>query len=128
MKDRRKDKARVKVRSCTVKSAHSRFLSFLKKPEENTHVLVNLSLGGASLLSKKAAEKGTPLDLTIDAPAFLETITAKAKVTWCKKVPGKDVFQVGVEFTRLSGDSKKRIARLLEEADLRIADRSQYLL
>lgn len=125
--DRRADKKRVRVKDATILYEEATLLRFLKTKTETPtkeYPLVNLSGGGAQFVTREAIAPKQALVLTLKIPAFTKALEIKSEVTWCKKMPDRNVYQVGVRFT---GKRPKEVDRLLKEENLRFQDRSQYL-
>ena len=89
-------------------------------PERQKAKVVDLSLGGAKVLTKSPINIGTPITIRIEISPKKASIKGKAKVVWWKRMkPELAAYIIGIAFNDLGWRErfrlKKFIKRLSEE-------------
>ncbi|MDQ7778755.1 MAG: PilZ domain-containing protein [Planctomycetota bacterium] len=117
-KDRRRAR-RVTVKELYVECSEASFWNFLKKPEHETHPLVNISQSGLQMLSSVGFAMSLPIDVVILHPNRKDVIKARGKVVYSrilqKKVRGQTLFKIGVQFTKFKQDELDKLALLMAD-------------
>jgi len=78
--------------------------------------LLDLSMGGASLLTKQSFETGQRLRLTVFLGGSAK-ISANAAVRWVKAIPEKGAHASGLEFTGLADKDRKTLTKFFKRLD-----------
>ena len=78
--------------------------------------LLDLSAGGASLLTKHPFETGQQLQLKIELPGKTR-VESRATVRWVKAIPEKGACASGVEFHNLGRKEQKALQAFLQKLD-----------
>jgi hypothetical protein len=91
---------------CVPRGGLLRKLGF--KPN-TAHGLLDLSMGGAQIVSKKKLTQGDIIDLEIVLSDGKTTIATEGLVCWCRRdtLSLKPLWNVGIRFARLDEDSKR---------------------
>ncbi|MBN2712243.1 MAG: PilZ domain-containing protein [Planctomycetes bacterium] len=124
----RRRELRFRVNDCMLKCSRDSLLSFLKKPDNHTLPVVNLSMGGVEFLCKEHIHRGKKVTLHIDVPAFDEVLDFKGEVRWTRDVPDKDMYRLGVKFKNVSQDNHKKLILLKKDGLMRKLSRERESL
>lgn len=120
-KDRRRAK-RVSVKELYVECSEASFWNFLKKPEHETHPLVNISQSGLQMLSSVGFAMNLPIDVVILHPNRKDVMKARGKVVYSrilqKKSGGQTLFKIGVQFTKLKQQEMDKLGLLMVDRNI----------
>ena len=96
---------------CVPRDGFLRKLGF--KPN-HAHSLLDLSMGGAQIVSTKKLKVGQVLDVEIVLSDGKTTIATEGKVCWCRRdtLSLKPKWNVGVRFAKLDEDSKRSLTEV----------------
>ncbi len=124
-----KDRGRFEVRDCIAEFQFKGLLSFLKhKAEERDWPVADLSETGIQLLTREDLEPGDRLLIAVDVPAFEGAFTIAGIVKWVKSASaGATVKRVGVEFSKIDKEARKKLRSLRNDEWLRSINRFKHL-
>ena len=91
----------------------------LRAPKGAKCPLVNMSAGGLQFIADGYLPPGKKLSLFVRVPAFLGSMTFRARVVWTAKVPEKKAYRTGVEFIRMNGASRSKLSNLRRDITFR---------
>jgi c-di-GMP-binding flagellar brake protein YcgR len=107
---------RVGVKGCTVQYKLTRWFGLFSS-FSNRYLVLNISQGGLSFISKEEINPGTKIYLLINAPLLNNHgITITGVVVWSKKSAQMDAYRLGIKFTRLSKRASQRLRIILDNA------------
>lgn len=111
---------RYNVRNFELYWTPSGILSFLSAPKQSKNKLpvINFSVGGAQFLSAKDFPKGDRVRIHLAGPMQAETVALDAEVCWCRQIPRRSAYRVGVRFTGSASKSRER----LQEIEARLGE------
>ncbi len=120
----RRKAPRFKIKDCYLKCSKGGLLLFLEKPAGRGPLpVLNLSRGGVEFASSKSMDVGRKLRIKLDVPAFHELLKFRGQVRWVKAVPFRDLFRVGVQFTKVTPAIEKRLRSLEQDPMMRRIER-----
>ena len=124
-----KDRGRFGVRDCIAEFQFRGLLSFLKhKARERHWPVVDLSETGIQLLTREELELGDKLSISIDVPAFDDHFVIDGIVKWVKTSgKGPTTKRVGIEFSKMDDETKKKLQSLKDDVWLRSVNRFKNL-
>lgn len=73
----------------------------------------DLSTGGARIVTSKAYPVGTAVRIRLELAATGETVNLEAIVRWLREKDGDELYEVGVEFERLTSQTVLTLIRHL---------------
>ncbi|MBI3271215.1 MAG: PilZ domain-containing protein [Planctomycetes bacterium] len=112
--DRRRSE-RVSLRKYFVLYSKDSWLSFLRSKPGTSAALVNVGEGGVQILTQEPVPVLTGYSFHIKAKQMADAVEFKGIVAWCKRIPGKDFYQVGVKFSKPNSGLAADIDKLVEE-------------
>ena len=83
-------------------------------PDKQKAKVVDLSLGGAKLLTKSPIHIGAPVTVRIEISPNAPSIEGKAKVVWWKSMELEPTYLVGVVFNNLGWRERFRLKKLIK--------------
>lgn len=84
-------------------------------PEKQKAKVVDLSLGGAKLLTKSPIVVGSPVTVRIEISPKILSIEGKAKVVWWKSIkPELAAYLMGIAFHRFGWRERFRLKKLVK--------------
>ncbi len=75
----------------------------------------NISIGGVRFITDEFLPYTARLVLEINMPLPERNISAVAKISWIKKLPAGDSYEVGNQFLEISKDDKNRLSKYLSK-------------
>lgn len=75
--------------------------------------VIDLSLGGAQIETEEILKSGTQVKINIETP-YGKKINSKAVVAWVKKPKALPVYNVGLEFHKLSWLQRFKLKRFIK--------------
>ncbi|MBI5289098.1 MAG: PilZ domain-containing protein [Chloroflexi bacterium] len=108
---------RVSLRKYMVLYSKDSWLSFMMSKPGASAALVNVSKGGVQILTQEPLPAHSTFRVSIKSKQLVEPVSFKGLVAWCKKIAGKDFYQVGIRFAKPSTELAGEIDRLVEEHD-----------
>jgi len=105
---------RYNVRSFELYWTPSGILSFLSAPRQSKNKLpvINFSVGGAQFLSAKAFPKGERVRIYMAGPTQAEPVALDAEVCWCRQIPRRTAYRIGVRFVTSSAKNRERLQEI----------------
>lgn len=95
-------------------------VNLLEKPSR----IVNMSLGGLGMITRRPLAVGEKLKLAMHIHALNNDLEVKAEVRICEMVDKKtQEFQIGLKFLKLSESVRREIHRLAKDPTLRLRGR-----
>jgi DNA-directed RNA polymerase subunit M/transcription elongation factor TFIIS len=96
--------------------AKSSFFSFLSKSGSKQDLpVVNLNSEGLQFLSDKSFKRGDRLKLSLAHPGEKNGVEVQAEVRWCRQVPRRNAYRVGVLFRDPDSEAENRLKNLEEQ-------------
>jgi len=115
----RRHKDRFILRGCYVKAqAGGFFKSLFRSGKPRRLPLVNLSITGMQFLLNEPLERQTFIAMSVSMQSLSGPFKVKGHVVWSKKMENKNIWRIGVAFTKLAQNTKLRIERLEREGTL----------
>jgi c-di-GMP-binding flagellar brake protein YcgR len=73
----------------------------------------DLSTGGARIVTSKSYPVGTFIKIRLNLAGSDHSVNLDAEVKWLKQRPNEDIFEIGVEFERLTSQAVLALIRHL---------------
>lgn len=112
--ERRKTK-RYGVKNSIISYKRGGLFSVLSPPSDK-YLVLNISQGGCSFITREELSPGSNLVLFIEQQRIKRILKVGARVIWCKKSETVNAFRVGVEFSSLNSATKALLKSLLDSA------------
>lgn len=89
------------------------FLNFIGLGRNNTaRLALDLSSGGACVLTKERLKPGTRVRLRIQMEKYNDAVEADGEVRWCHQRPERPDYQAGVMFVDIDANQASKIAAM----------------
>jgi len=110
---------RFEVRDATIHFAGDSLFSSLDLFEKPSHI-VNMSMGGLSMLTRRPLAIGERIKMVLHIPVLGDDLHAKGEVRSVNTIDKyTQHFRVGVKFLKLSSSARQNIQRLVKDPTLR---------
>ena len=84
-------------------------------PEKQKAKVVDLSLGGAKVITKSPIKIGTPVTIRVESVPKKPSIKGKAKVLWWKRIkPESATYFMGIAFNDLGWRERLRLKKFVK--------------
>ncbi len=89
------------------------FLNFIGLGKDNkARLALDLSSGGACVLTKERLKPGTRVRLRIQMEKYNDAVVADGEIRWCHQRPERPDYQAGVMFVDLDSNQASKIAAM----------------
>lgn len=104
-------------------TALSAICDIVSEKSKAVYKVKNISKNGALLVTDKRLREGSKLNLSMDVPGDNVPIFASCQVAWQKGAGKSDLFETGVQFTKIDNPDKGRLLEYIYLQWLKLLDK-----
>jgi SAM-dependent methyltransferase/esterase/lipase len=88
---------------------------------------VNISKGGAAVISERPLQKGKYISLTIHSSTDIKELEFLAEIMWCNALLERECYQFGVKFLETYNENMRILEQIIEEKTILEPEKSSRL-